>query len=82
MFYPLKQGQKIPGTRATFDELAYYAERFNTVEINNTSTSACLTSRLWVKSWNSFRPNSKPGGARPAHRLQLNLFQDFTAGGR
>ena len=36
VFYPLKQGQKIPGTKAKFDELAYYAERFDTVEINNT----------------------------------------------
>ena len=36
IFYPLKQGQTIPGSKGKFDELAYYAERFNTVEINNT----------------------------------------------
>ena len=36
VFYPLKQGQTIPRTKTKFDELAYYAERFNTVEVNNT----------------------------------------------
>jgi uncharacterized protein YecE (DUF72 family) len=36
VFYPLKHGQKIPGTKEKFDELAYYADRFDTVEINNT----------------------------------------------
>ena len=30
VFYPLKHGQKIPGTKDKFDELAYYAERFDT----------------------------------------------------
>lgn len=37
--YPLKQGQKIAGTKAKFGEFAYYAERFDTVEINNTPTA-------------------------------------------
>jgi hypothetical protein len=36
VFYPLRNGQKIPDTKEKFDELAYYAERFDTVEVNNT----------------------------------------------
>jgi uncharacterized protein YecE (DUF72 family) len=38
VFYPLKQGQTVSGLKTKFDELAYYSERFNTVEINNSST--------------------------------------------
>lgn len=51
IFYPLKQGQKIPGTTAKFDELAYYAERFRTVEINNTfyRPPAAKTSTSWAQ---------------------------------
>jgi uncharacterized protein YecE (DUF72 family) len=50
IFYPLKQGQKIPGSKAKFDELAYYADRFNTVEINNTfyRPPAVTTAKSWV----------------------------------
>jgi Protein of unknown function DUF72 len=33
---PFKYGQTIPRTKRKFDELTYYAEHFNAVEINNT----------------------------------------------
>jgi len=36
VFYPPKHRQGAPGTKEKFDEVAYYAERFDTVEINNT----------------------------------------------
>ena len=50
VFYPLKHGQKIPDTKEKFDELAYYAERFDTVEINNTfyRPPAVKTARSWA----------------------------------
>jgi uncharacterized protein YecE (DUF72 family) len=51
VFYPFKQGQRIPGTHAKFDELAYYAEHFDTVEINNTfyRPPAAATATSWVR---------------------------------
>ena len=50
VFYPFKQGQKVPGSKAKFDELAYYAEHFNTVEINNTfyRPPAAKTAQSWA----------------------------------
>jgi len=45
VFYLLKHGQKIPGAKEKFDELAYYAERFDTVEINNTPLPPATASR-------------------------------------
>jgi hypothetical protein len=39
VFYPLKHGQIIPDTKAKFDELKYYAERFDTVESTARSTA-------------------------------------------
>jgi uncharacterized protein YecE (DUF72 family) len=68
IFYPLKQGQTIPGTKTKFDELAYYAERFNTVEINNTfyRPPQAKVAQSWVKR--------TPAG----FEFSLKLFQDFT----
>ena len=68
VFYPFKQGQKIPGLRAKFDELAYYAERFNTVEINNTfyRPPAVKTAQSWAAR------------TPPGFEFSLKLFQDFT----
>lgn len=68
VFYPLKQGQKIPGTKRKFDELEYYAERFDTVEINNTfyRPPAVKTALSWV--------NRTPSG----FDFSLKLFQQFT----
>jgi uncharacterized protein YecE (DUF72 family) len=68
VFYPLKHGQIIPGTKAKFDELAYYAERFNTVEINNTfyRPPAAKT----ALSWASRTPRD--------FEFSLKLFQQFT----
>ena len=68
VFYPLKQGQMIPGTKQKFDELAYYADRFNTVEINNTfyRPPSAKTAESWAKR--------TPKG----FEFSLKLFQDFT----
>src|SRR5688500_18546680 len=68
VFYPFKQGQKIPGTKQKFDELAYYAERFDTVEINNTfyRPPAAKTALSWA--------NRTP----PGFEFSLKLFQQFT----
>jgi len=68
VFYPLKQGQTIPGTKQKFDELAYYAGRFNTVEINNTfyRPPSAKTAESWAKR--------TPKG----FEFSLKLFQDFT----
>jgi uncharacterized protein YecE (DUF72 family) len=68
VFYPLKHGQTIPGTRAKFDELAYYAERFDTVEINNTFYRP--PAERVAQSWAKRTP--------PAFEFSLKLFQDFT----
>src|SRR3984885_491901 len=68
VFYPLKHGQTIPGTKAKFDELAYYAERFDTVEINNTfyRPPAVKVAQSWAKR------------TPPGFEFSLKLFQDFT----
>ena len=68
IFYPYKQGQKIPGTTQKFDELTYYAERFDTVEINNTfyRPPTAKTAEYWTAR--------TPRG----FEFSLKLFQDFT----
>lgn len=68
VFYPFKQGQAIPGQKRKFDELEYYAERFDTVEINNTfyRPPAARTSQSWVKR----TPED--------FEFSLKLFQQFT----
>ena len=68
VFYPLKQGQRIPDTKEKFDELAYYAERFDTVEINNTfyRPPAVKTARSWADR------------TPPGFEFSLKLFQQFT----
>lgn len=68
VFYPFTQGQKLPGSKAKFDELAYYAARFNTVEINNTfyRPPAAKTAQSWVSR------------TPPGFEFSLKLFQQFT----
>ena len=68
VFYPFKQGQAIPGKKRKFDELEYYAERFDTVEINSTfyRPPAARTSQSWA--------TRTPGG----FEFSLKLFQQFT----
>jgi uncharacterized protein YecE (DUF72 family) len=68
VFYPWKHSQTIPGTKTKFDELAYYAGRFNTVEINNTfyRSPAAKTALSWA--------TRTPAG----FEFSLKLFQDFT----
>ena len=68
IFYPLKQGQKIPGTKSKFDELTYYAERFNTVEINNTFYRPPAVAT--AKSWAARTPKD--------FEFSLKLYQKFT----
>ena len=68
VFYPLPHGKTIPDTKKKFDELAYYAERFDTVEINNTfyGPPAVKTARSWA--------DRTPSG----FEFSLKLFQQFT----
>jgi uncharacterized protein YecE (DUF72 family) len=68
VFYPLKQGQKIPGTKAKFDELAYYAERFDTAEINSTFYRPPAVKT--AQSWATRTPKE--------FEFSLKLFQQFT----
>ena len=68
VFYSLKHGQTIPGTKLKFDELAYYAERFDTVEINNTFYRSPAASV--ALSWARRTP--------PGFEFSLKLFRDFT----
>jgi uncharacterized protein YecE (DUF72 family) len=68
IFYPYKQGQKIPGTTQKFDELAYYAERFDTVELNNTFYRPPTAKT--AESWTARTPRG--------FEFSLKLFQDFT----
>jgi len=68
VFYPLRQGQAVPGEKRKFDELQYYAEHFDTVEINNTfdRPPAARTAQSWVDR-------------TPARfEFSLELFQQFT----
>ena len=69
VFYPLKQGQTIPGTKQKFDELAYYAGRFNTVEINNTFYRP--PSAKMAESW----AKRTPKGLEFSQSRTLRLFQ-------
>ena len=68
VFYPFKQRQKIPGSKAKFDELAYYAEHFNMVEINNTFYRPPTVKT--AQSWATRTPAD--------FEFSLKLFQDFT----
>ena len=67
VFYPLKQGQEDPWHEGQFDELAYYAERFDTIE-NNTfyRPPAVKTAQSWVDR------------TPPGFEFSLKLFQQFT----
>jgi uncharacterized protein YecE (DUF72 family) len=66
VFYPPRKGRKssVPG----FDELSYYAEHFNTVEVNSTfyGTPRAQVSRGWA--------DRTPAG----FEFSLKLYQKFT----
>jgi uncharacterized protein YecE (DUF72 family) len=66
VFYPLRKGQK--SRRGGFDELAYYAERFNTVEVNSSfyGPPRAAVSRGWADR----TPKS--------FEFSLKLYQKFT----
>jgi uncharacterized protein YecE (DUF72 family) len=68
VFYPFKQGQRLPGSKTKFDELGYYAEHFNTVEINSTFYRPPAVKT--AKSWAARTP--------PSFEFSLKLFQQFT----
>ena len=66
IFYPTPPGRK--SARGGFDELRFYAEHFNTVEINSTfyGVPAPSTARGWVER------------TPPGFEFSLKLFQKFT----
>ena len=66
VFYP-RAGQR-PKGRGRFDELAFYAEHFDTVEIN--STFYRVPSVATAQSWAKRTP--------PGFEFSLKLFQKFT----
>jgi uncharacterized protein YecE (DUF72 family) len=67
IFYPVPPGRRSGRGRA-FDELRYYAEHFDTVEINSTfyGVPAPATVRGWVER------------TPPGFEFSLKLFQKFT----
>lgn len=67
VFYPEAAGRR-PRGRGRFDELAFYAEHFDTVEIN--STFYRVPSAATAKSWASRTP--------PRFDFSLKLYQKFT----
>ena len=66
VFYPIAPGRK--GSRGGFDELRFYAEHFNTVEINSSfyGVPTPATARGWAER--------TPAG----FEFSLKLFQKFT----
>jgi len=66
IFYPARRGAKRGG--GTFDELAYYAEHFDTVEIN--STFYRVPSVDTARGWADRTP--------PGFEFSLKLYQKFT----
>lgn len=67
VFYPAPPGAAVRGRRG-FDELAYYAEHFDTVEVN--STFYRVPSRDTTRSWAARTP--------PGFEFSVKLFQKFT----
>lgn len=67
IFYPVPPGRRTRGAGA-FDELRYYAEHFDTVEINSTfyGVPAPATTRGWVER------------TPPGFEFSLKLYQKFT----
>jgi uncharacterized protein YecE (DUF72 family) len=67
IFYPVPPGRRSRGAGA-FDELRFYAEHFNTVEINSTfyGIPAPATARAWVAR------------TPPGFEFSLKLYQKFT----
>jgi uncharacterized protein YecE (DUF72 family) len=67
IFYPVPPGRR-SGRGSRFDELRYYAEHFDTVEINSTfyGVPAPTTARGWAER------------TPPGFEFSLKLFQKFT----
>jgi uncharacterized protein YecE (DUF72 family) len=68
VFYPARHERTRPRRGAAFDELSYYAERFDTVEVNSTfyRSPAQNVARAWVRR------------TPPGFLFSLKLFQKFT----
>ena len=69
VFYPAGKGEaRLPGRRGRFDELAFYAEHFDTVEINSTfyRVPAVEVTRSWARR------------TPPDFEFAAKLFQKFT----
>lgn len=67
IFYPVPPGSSTRG-RKGFDELAFYADHFDTVEVNSTFYRVPAAST--AKSWAARTP--------PGFEFSLKLFQKFT----
>jgi uncharacterized protein YecE (DUF72 family) len=67
IFYPVPSGRRPRGT-AKFDDLAFYADHFNTVEINSTFYGVPTVST--AKGWAERTP--------PGFEFSLKLYQKFT----
>ena len=90
IFYPPKGGRRKPGERqARFDELAYYAEHFDTVEINTTfyGQPKAAIAQTWVnRTPSSFEFSLKlyreltHGDARDAAKPDLTLIDEYRRG--
>jgi uncharacterized protein YecE (DUF72 family) len=67
IFYPVPSGRR-PRGAPKFDDLAFYAEHFDTVEINSTfyGVPAVKTTRAWAER------------TPPGFEFSLKLFQKFT----
>ena len=67
IFYPIHTGRRPRGT-PKFDELAFYAEHFDTVEVNSTFYRVPATAA--VQKWAERTP--------PGFEFSLKLYQKFT----
>jgi uncharacterized protein YecE (DUF72 family) len=72
IFYPPQPAAKRGVARRKFDELAYYAERFDTVEINNTfyGQPRAAVAQTWVDR------------TPPGFEFSLKLYRQLTHAGR
>jgi uncharacterized protein YecE (DUF72 family) len=67
IFYPIPPGRR-PSRRSSFDDLRFYAEHFDTVEIN--STFYGVPTPATTRGWSERTP--------PGFEFSLKLFQKFT----
>jgi uncharacterized protein YecE (DUF72 family) len=68
IFYPASKGRRGQGAKAKFDELAYYAEHFDTVEVNTTFYGQ--PKATVAQTWASRTP--------PGFEFSLKLYRKLT----